>query len=154
MSYRNPRFSYVHTLRDFGDANFGVATNAYRTDAPRTRLLDDQSKVFAGQQDVLQATQFHRETGVTIPGSNPVTRFILPAHNFALDRMVQFREATDFGSLNWALVKLSDGTTPIVYIVSSGIFDLEWDAPVQQFVEAMEFLHRASFSGDDPDMGE
>ena len=92
MSYRNPRFSYVHTLRDIGDGGFTANTDAFRADTPRTRLMDDQAQALCGQSDTpAQLIEFEKYQGVPA-GFSPLRRVLIPAgHNFGLDRSIQMQ---------------------------------------------------------------
>jgi len=89
MSYRNPRFSFVHTVVTVGDAGYEASTSAFDAADPRTRMADYQAKLNAlttGTGAV--AIEFSRDS-VSIPAWE-LNRVIIPSSTMVRDRLVKF----------------------------------------------------------------
>lgn len=155
MSYRNPRFSYIHTLRETGDAGFLAGTDTFQTATPRTRLLDNQSRVMCGQSDSAQEIVFEKKTA-SAEGFSPLHRVIIPAgHNYGMDRAVRLRLDDVAGGGTLAAPPLSDGSTISRVLPSS--HHIIWDIDTTDALElglTLETKHWASLSGDNPSIGE
>lgn len=147
MSYRNPRFSYAHTLADVGDDGFGSTTDAYLT--ARTRLLDYQKQVLAGQSDAFNETWFKRATTLQQTYQR-LFRIIIPdGHNFGNDRNLQFGWFDTFteDATTVPLAVLNDGAQIESYCPATGIFSIELEAGDTDDLEFAAMLYWAHWTG-------
>jgi hypothetical protein len=163
MSYRNPRFSKIHTMRDVGDDGFDATTEGtfpFRSDTPRTRWLDEQAGPLAGKDDDFQRTEYARSTDPatgTLGGTmHELARWIIPAtHNFGLDRTIELLISAEYPTTSYLPVTLSDGSIIARFCPSSGLIDLQLDTAVaQSLARSFQFTWWASNSGVLPNVGE
>lgn len=138
MSYRLPRFSYRHAVREVGDGGFSALSSAFVYSAPRTRLLDNQSRQLAGPAANGDFNISYDRVGTTLLQTMPsrLNRLLIPdTHNFGGASGVGGREirarfdvdGTDGSAFpTWITPELSDGSLHTRLVPSSGLIDWEF----------------------------
>lgn len=133
VSYRNPRFSYIHTLADFGSS--GV-TSVYFND-PVTRIFDYQSKTLAGLDDTGAVPVLIYQRDLTKKATfYQLDRIIVPAgHNWGSARALNFGiwPTLDTTPGTQDPIDVADGSTDLDYwCPHDGLFEIEIDPSSSQ----------------------
>ena len=153
--YRNPRFSYVHTLRDVGST--GVSASSWASNA---ELWDSQNRVTTASGSTGLATLDFDRGAVTTGNraARELDRVIVPkGHNLAGNRVayVRFEETATFGSA--AQRTLLDGMTQTFLHPSS--YHTVWDfdssaSATLGYYAGMRFQCAPSGNSSTADLGE
>ncbi len=156
MSYRLPRFSYRHMLREVGDAGFSASTDAFASTTPRARLFDDASRQLAGPTtNVDWKVWFHRAgTGSSVASTHPyqLNRILIPAnHNFGVDRELRIRTNADGDESTFLTPALVDGALHTRIAPSSGIID--WELAASQAHLSAEMLELMVYAANSATIG-
>ncbi|KKK42836.1 hypothetical protein LCGC14_3169460, partial [marine sediment metagenome] len=133
MSYRNPRFSYKHMLREWKALGINTGETDTVATASTANLYDDRSKYrveWAGNADKI--LNIYKNAAATAEGTvlrgGQLNRIIIPkGHNFFNDRAIRLQLGQTLVIGGLAIPKLSDLVAYTRIAPSSNLIDLQLD---------------------------